>query len=174
VLNLRHIEGKFYLSGGWVDVPKDVLWLKTNRFRAILDLQFSPSDYSQKSHHYISEILQEAGIEYLALPMNDGETPNLENLYEVAANQLAAWDEKYNKRGEKILVKCGVGVSRSVSILIYYYCIRDRLTFTEARAKVRRADNYNYGGLPISIDQIFEIFLKTKFPDISSASGEIE
>lgn len=153
-------------------MPKDAKWLKLNRFRAVLDLQFTPTDYSKKSHNFIRDTLEEQSIEYLPVPMNDGENSNIESLFEVGYNQLADWDEKFTLRNEKILVKCGVGVSRSVAMLIYYYCVRDRLTYTEAKIRISAKDIDNYGGLPISIDMMLEIFLKSKFPDLTSAFGE--
>jgi hypothetical protein len=173
MINFRPIDNKFCLSGGWIDVPKDAKWLKINGFRAILELQFTQIDYTDKSFYFIRDTLEDLSIEYFAVPMNDGENYNINRLFEITRNQLQEWDSKFTRNRDKILVKCGVGVSRSVAVLIDYYCYRDRLTYSEAKIKISNVDKYNYGGLPISIEETFVRFLKSKYPDIS-AFGEKE
>lgn len=168
MINLRPIDDKFYLSGGWIDVPSDVKWLNLNHFRAILDLQFTPDDYSHKSHQFVKDTVENLSIKYLAVPMTDGENYDLKDLYTVTSNQLEFWDGEFTNRRDKILIKCGVGVSRSVSVLIDYYCKRDRLTYTEAKARISNVDRYNHGGLPISIDIVLAEHLKEQYPDISA------
>src|SRR6185369_2541926 len=133
MINLRPIDNKFYLSGGWTDVPKEAHWLQFNHFRAVLDLQFTPDDFTEKSHQFVKETLEDLGIRYLAVPMWDDENADLNQLYTITGNQLEFWDGEYHNSRDKILVKCGVGVSRSVSVLIDYYCKRDRLTYSDAK-----------------------------------------
>lgn len=173
MLNLRGIDGKFYLSGGWVDVPNDAKWLQLNEFRAVLDLQFTKDDYFPKSAQFIKDTLEYVGIDYYAIPMNDGLNQNIDSLFEVGYNILDDWDKKYTHRRDKILVKCGVGVSRSVAMLANYYCTRDRLTFTEARSRIQRIDKFNSGGLPIMIADELDFYLRNEYPDLS-AFGERE
>jgi protein-tyrosine phosphatase len=173
MLNLRPIDNKFYLSGGWTDVPKNAKWLDFNHFRAVLDLQFTPDDYTLKSMSFIRDTLNELNINYSAVPMGDGENPNLNELFNIASNILEDWDVRFTEKRHKILVKCGVGVSRSVAVLIDYYCKRDRLTYTEAKIRIANVDRYNYGGMPISINPIFEIYLRTKYPDLTSFGEKI-
>lgn len=167
MLNLRPIDNKFYLSGGWVDVPKDASWLEFHHFRAVLDLQFTPFDFSLKSSNTVRDMLDEQGIKYLAVPMSDDENNDLDSLFEITNNQLSQWDELYKESRDKILVKCGVGISRSVSVLISYYCQRDRLTYTEAKARIASHDQYNYGGLPIGIELNIDQYLRIRYPDVT-------
>lgn len=176
LFNIRPVDSKFWLSGGWADVPEDSKWLALNEFRAVLDLQFVPpvDTYFYASSGYIKDELEKQGINYLAIPMADGENPNLKSIFEVGYNQIIDWDEKFTHRRDKILIKCGVGVSRSVAMLINYYCVKERLTFTESREKIRRVERFNGVLLPISIDSVLEQFLRNSYPDMSSAFGERE
>lgn len=173
MLNIRPIDGTFYLSGGWIDVPKDARRLNLNFFRAVLDLQFTPDDFTTKSNAFIKDTLSDAGIEYTAIPMYDGDNNNLITIFDVTYNQLHAWKERFKGPRDKILVKCGVGVSRSVAVLINYYCAEERLTFTEAKQRIGNVDKYNYGGLPISIHPDLEHYLHGRYPDLSAFGEKI-
>lgn len=168
MLNLRPIDEKFYLSGGWTDVPKNAKWLEFNHFRAILDLQFTPSDFTSKSESFIFSILDELGIKYAAVLMSDDENNDLKRLFDKTSDILEEWDGLYKGRRDKILVKCGAGVSRSVAVLIDYYCKRDRLTYSEAKAIISKVDRYNYGGLPIGIHPYLENYLRNTYPETSA------
>lgn len=168
MLNLRPVDDKFYLSGGWTDVPEDAKWLKFNNFRGILDLQFTPDDYTAKSFHYIKDELEDLSINYFAVPMTDGENNDLDYTFRATSNQLELWDGEFTHRRDKILVKCGVGVSRSVAVLIDYFCKRDRLTFTEAKIRVSKPDQFNLSILPIGINPALEQYLHSRYPDLSA------
>lgn len=157
-----------------MDVPKDAIWLDFNHFRAVLDLQFTPDDFTEKSHTFIRDILDDKGIKYLAVPMTDDGNNDLDRLFTVTSNQLEFWDGEFQEKRSKILVKCGVGVSRSVAVLIDYLCKRDRLTYAEAKSKIANVDKYNYGGMPIGIDSMIEFYLRARYPNISSAFGDYE
>jgi len=170
MLNLRPVDDKFYLSGGWTDVPEDGKWLKLNNFRAVLDLQFTPDDYTARSFQYIKDELQDLSIEYFAVPMTDGENYDLDYTFRATSNQLEFWDGQFTERRDKILVKCGVGVSRSVAVLIDYFCKRDRLTYTEAKIRVSKPDRF-FSMLPVGIHPDLEWYLRNRYPDLS-AFGE--
>lgn len=171
MLNLRQIDNKFVLSGGWTDVPKDAQWLAKNNFKAVLDLQFTPDNFTPKLYKFVEDSLREVNIEYYPLPMVDGDSPNLDRIFTLATTQLELWDQRYVGRFEKILVKCGVGVSRSVSCLIHYYCSRDRISYSEAKERITRVDKTAYAGLPISVHPELERRLKTLFPAESAFGG---
>jgi len=175
MLNFHQIDNKFCLSGGWTNIEKDALWLKINNIKAVLELQFTPDfgpAYTQL-FEYIKEELSKSNIEYFAVPMYDGPNSDIESIFDTTYEKLQEWEHQFNKRFEKILVKCGVGVSRSVATLIHYYCVRDRLTYDEALFRVQRAD-YSGELLPISIERFFDLYLRTKFPEYESAFGEKE
>lgn len=174
MLNLRQVDDKFVLSGGWTDVPEDAKFLARFHFKAVLDVQFTAENFIEHTVAFIEKHLKEVGIEYFALPMVDGENSNLGRIFDITRRQLEIWDEKYTNKNDRILVKCGVGVSRSVACLIHYYCTRDRLRYTEAKRRIASVDRKNYGGLPISIDGALEKELKRMFPDEkASAFGEV-
>lgn len=179
MLNLRNIDGKFNLSGGWVDVPEDVKWLSSAGFVAVLDLQFtkllsSAEDFRIQSK-FIGDTCLSKGIDYQAIQMNDGFNSNLGEIFNAAYQHLDIWDKLFVGKRDRILIKCGVGVSRSPSILIYYYCRRDNISFKEARDRISSTDwQITNMGLPIYISQEFEMWLKERFPDDPSVFGEVE
>jgi protein-tyrosine phosphatase len=165
MLNLRQIDNKFHISGGWTDVPKDAAFLKQFGFRAVLDLQHTPENFNPINAQFISGILKEHDIDYKYLLMNDGDNADPSSLFDTGEEILGEWDEQFDKRNDKILVKCGVGVSRSVAMLANYYCMRDSVTYREAIARIQVADRYNQGGLPISPASQFIEYLRKQFPE---------
>jgi len=165
MLNFRQIDNKFSLSGGWVDVPSDIKWLKRCGFKGVLDLQFTTFDYNRASVLTIKEACNEVGIEYQALPLDDGPNDDIGTRFEVAYSTLLDWDTKFNNRNDKILVKCGAGVSRSVATLAYFFCRRDSRPYNEIKSLIQRTNYpYSYETMPISVDAFFEKWLKERFP----------
>lgn len=135
MLNYRRIDRKFSISGGWQDVPEDIDYLKDENIVAILDLQFTDND-SQAPVSYCYEQCQKAGIDYRALRMDDGETENTVqamDIFQVGVEIIESLVEKYPDKKQRILIKCGVGVSRSPAMFIAYLCQTERWTYDEAK-----------------------------------------
>lgn len=166
MLNFRQIDRRFVLSGGWVDVPKDAIWLREMDIKYVLDLQFTPDTYLLANEMFIREQLEKQGIGYHVTPMTDDDNNyHLGDIFDSTNALLQDWEEKIkDKRFEKILIKCGVGVSRSPAVLINHFCERYRLSFVESRDKLRRMD-VQVAVVPISINPVFQLYLQSKFPD---------
>lgn len=164
MLNFRQIDSRICLSGGWTDVPVDAKWLASQGIEFVLDLQFTPDSYLPENEDFIRVTLWNNKIEYKTILMYDGDNDNIERIFEDSHNILTDWETKFSNRWSKILIKCGVGVSRSPAVLINHLCIRDRLNYGEARWRIASNDNHMVAP-PISIDRFFEVYLKTKYPD---------
>lgn len=173
MLNLRQIDSKFLLSGGWVDVPKDTAWLEQVGIKAVLDLQFTKDAFNFRSQSkYIENECLSHHIDYVAIPLDDGPNEDVERVFGQAYETLYEWENLYTGKGDHILIKCGVGVSRSPAVLTYYYCKRDKISFVEARERFKFSDYMNSNaGLPISMAYFFEKFLKERFPDADEWRG---
>ena len=162
--NLRKIN-KFYLSGGWVHVPKDLKHLQTLNIKAILDLQFFPGDSQNKAYiNYISEEAEKVGIEYRGMPMVDGDNDNLSDIFGTGAETLEKWELQFPKKRDSILVKCAAGVSRSASMLINYLCARDNKSYVDVLHMIRNAEE-QYAMFGVSPSYEFVKYLKSKYPD---------
>ena len=161
MLNFRQTDNKFGLSGGWVNLNEDIKWLTIFKFKAVLDLQFSKFDYNRASILSIKEVCDETGIEYQALPLDDGYNDDIGTRFEVAYATLLDWDTKFIGKTDRILVKSGAGISRSVATLAYFYCRRDLLSYKKVRTQIQSRD---YSGQPIGVDSFFEKWLLERFP----------
>jgi protein-tyrosine phosphatase len=169
MLNIRKID-KFWLSGGWQDLDEDIKFLKENKFRAVLDLQFTY--YDEVNTADIQEMLDT--IEYKAIPMMDGDGNNLREIFQEGYDFLIDADSFYTEKKDKILVKCGAGVSRSSAMLIAYFCESRRMSFREAKNYVRVQEDKDWN-MQWHADPapIFQFFLRNKYPE-SSVFGEKE
>ncbi len=67
-------------------------------------------------------------FKYLKIPLYDFEYQELEDY----VNQTNKFIEEGSNKGNKILIHCGEGVSRSVAICLMYMIIIKKYTFTEA------------------------------------------
>ncbi len=67
-------------------------------------------------------------FKYLKIPLYDFEYQELEDY----VNQTNKFIEEGSNKGNKILIHCGEGVSRSVAICLMYMIILKKYTFTEA------------------------------------------
>ena len=174
MLNLRKIENKFYLSGGWQNIEKDVAYLADNGFKAVIDVQFTPDD--DVNTNDILEKLADEGIAYQSIWMYDSEyNQDLDGILDTSAQYLTEADEYFTNKKDKILVKCGAGVSRSAAILINYLCQSRRLEFLEALNYVRTQEQKNFDYmLGISLDPSFTFHLLKKYPTTFSAFGKKE
>lgn len=174
VLNLRKIESKFYLSGGWQNIEKDVEYLADNGFKAVIDVQFTPDD--EVDTNDILEMLADEGIAYQSIWMYDSDyNQDLDGILNTSAEYLTEADEYFINKKDKILVKCGAGVSRSAAILINYLCQSRRLTFDEALNYVRNQEQKNFDYmLGVSLEPSFACRLRQKYPETESAFGEKE
>jgi hypothetical protein len=165
LLNLRQIDRKFVISGGFTDLHKDVKYLVAIGVVAILDVGLTADDDIDGMVQTIGDACFEEGIEYAHIPMRDDEFNwNLEGIWTTAAEILRKWEEKYPKRRQLILVKCATGVSRSASCLIYYLCEKNRWSYVEALNYVRdgEAHKTEFG---VSLNNYFHNTLKGMFPD---------
>ena len=169
VLNLRQID-KFALSGGWISLKMKTL--ADLGFKAVLDLQFTPDD---DINPRIVEKVTDAGMEYERILFYDAEyNVDLEGIFEEGYEILDAWDKKYQEKDDKLLIKCGAGISRSVAMLCNYYCISRRMSYQEAADYIRSKKNPYDISPQFGILYAFQKHLQTKFPDSSSAFGEKE
>lgn len=165
MLNLRPID-KFILSGGWEYIYYDVQRLKNLGVVAVLDLQFTPEDQGL-AYAATTEACQDAGIAYKVVRMRDDEfNRDIENLFARTYNILDIWADEFPGEDQKILVKCGVGTSRSPAVLINYYCVANRWTFTEAKQYIEDAEA-DWSQLGLALDPFFTYTLKNMYPDPS-------
>src|SRR3989304_8008242 len=149
MLNLRQIDYKFYLSGGWQNVPKDLDELKYLGIKAILDLQFIPwetmydKNDTLSSIKFITDEAKEEDIHYEAILMRDDEhNVYLPDLLLQGYEFIASMEKVFSKRKDKILIKCGAGISRSPAMLINYLCIKNRWSYVEALNYIREKEEY--------------------------------
>jgi len=140
MLNARRVDDKFFISGGWQDIERDTEWLKMENIRAVLDMQYVPYD-SANLPYFVKSYLADEGIEYLSIPMYDGEmNENLAELYTLGENTLEDWDKRFTHKRDRILVKCAAGISRSVSQYLNYICKRDGLTYWRAESEFSKRE----------------------------------
>lgn len=169
ILNLRQID-KFYLSGGWsANILKDIEYLKTLNIKAILDLQMSQADIEfigQRPIEFILNSMKEHGIDYKAVPMSDDEfNINLGNTLFEGSQFLSAMEKKYPAKKDKILVKCGAGISRSPTQLINYLCQVRNSSYIDILSYIRMKEEYAGIGFGSSPNPIFADHLKKIYPD---------
>jgi hypothetical protein len=179
MLNPRQIDKKFWISGGWQNAPIDIQWLKTENIRAVLDLQFTPNDDDSRPD-FIFDMLDEEDIAYSHIKMFDGDYNwDLKEILDLGEALLKDWDLTYTKKKDRILIKCGAGVSRSVAHYLNYICGRDEICFADALANFRNAEiewakiNADLNFWPASPDYSFKDYLNKKYPIKESAFGEI-
>jgi protein-tyrosine phosphatase len=175
MLNLRKVDNRFYLSGGWQDIFLDVQRLKLNKIGAVLDLQYT---FVDEIDNTVPDALEKEGIEYKRINMYDGEyNQNIGKIFDEGAEWLAVAELKVEPK-KFILVKCGAGVSRSAAMLINYLCMARRLTYSEVlnNIKVTEENGKWLSGmmLGVSLDPSFDYELKKRYPDYDSAFGEKE
>ena len=180
MLNPRQIDKKFWVSGGWQNVPVDIQWLKAENIRAVLDLQYTPNDDDSRPN-FIFGILSEEDIVYSYIKMYDGDYNwDIGAIFDLGESYLRIWDSFITEKKSRILIKCGAGVSRSVAHYLNYVCFRDKISFREALANFRDAENEwakvnaDQNFWPASLDPSFVDYLNKKYPVKESAFGEIE
>lgn len=157
MLNLRRIDKKFFLSGGWENPMEDVLILKNLGIGAVLDLQYTPDDhkFNKEAEQRIKAILEHNEIEYWITPMFDGEQEHIEDIFTEGHDALFSWLGTLDSK-TRLLVKCGNGVSRSPAMLIYFYCQEMNMSYEAAYNLIYKAGD-------IYIDSFFKDWLKVKF-----------
>lgn len=179
MLNARKIDRKFFISGGWQDIERDTKWIKTENIRAILDVQYTNYD-SPNVPGYIKNHLKDEDIQYEYILMHDGEgNDSLENIFTKGQEILTDWDNQFTNKKDRILIKCGAGVSRSVSQYLNYRCYRDSISFRDAYEQFRDnedrwaniyADENFWPGMP---SREFVKYISEKYPTNDSAFGEV-
>lgn len=168
LVNWRKID-KFYLSGGWNDVPENAKFLAYSRIKAVLDLQyFVDGFWSQKDRDravlFIREELAKYGIDYLAIDMYDSEhNLTFDDLLDQGTNFLTEMEEKYPEKRDGILVKCAAGISRSATQLINHLCISRRMSYVEALNYIREKEHRQGIEFGASPNYFFAEQLKKKF-----------
>lgn len=180
MFNIRRVDKKFYISGGWENIERDAEWLKTENIRAVLDLQYTIDDNTNVPN-FVKTYLVDEGIEYEYIQMYDASyNRDIAGLYERGQSILEAWDNKFTNKKDRILIKCAGGVSRSVSHYLNYICKRDNISYIEARENLwqreRELMGYSDGtffwmGEP---NLAFEVFLSAKYPSPYRASDYYE
>jgi len=175
MLNLRRVDKRFYLSGGWQDIFIDVLQLDRHKIRAVLDLQYTMIDEIDNT---VPEALKKEGIAYKRINMYDGEyNQNLGQILDEGAEWLSVMELKIEPKAF-ILVKCGAGVSRSAAMLINYLCMSRRMTYDEASQGIHTIEENGrwLSGmiLGVSLDPSFDYELRKRYPEYGSAFGEKE
>jgi protein-tyrosine phosphatase len=174
MLNIRKVDKKFFLSGGWQNIFLDIQQLKSFKISAVLDLQYTTIDEIDDT---VPIALTKEGIEYKRINMYDGEyNADLAKILDEGAEWLSVMELKVDENN--ILVKCGAGVSRSAAMLINYLCMSRRLTFHEVRNSIRTTEENGkwLSGmvLGISLDPSFTYELSKRYPEYGSAFGEKE
>jgi hypothetical protein len=180
MLNAKKVDKKFWISGGWQDIERDIEWLKTENIRAILDMQYTPSD-DPNLYRYVAGLVREEGILYHNILIYDGDyNYNVGELFDEGADYLEKCDKGFTDKKDRILVKCGVGASRSVAMYLNYICKRDSLDLIEAFTNLQNAEDswalLNGGAnfYPAMPDISFITYLAKKYPVQKSAFGDIE
>jgi protein-tyrosine phosphatase len=164
MLNFRQIDKNFCLSGGWQDLDSDLENLHQAGIRFIIDVGLTPADEYATMVAYTQERAEAIGIEYVCFPMYDDEfNDDVEYSWDLIADIIAG-AEKTLSRKEKILIKCGAGVSRSVSTFIYFLCQNKRMSAREALNYIRDAERFKteFGASP---NTFFWNILRKKFPE---------
>lgn len=167
VLNFRKID-KFYLSGGWNNLPDNISLLRANRIKAVLDLQFTPDGGIYENYSAaiaaIKAKLAEDNIEYRAIRMRDDEfNADFDGVLSEGTEFLTEMEEKYPEKRDGILVKCGAGISRSSTMLINHLCITRRMSYLEALAYLRKREEDQAIQFGSSPNQFFAEKLKKRF-----------
>lgn len=161
MLNFRKID-RFYLSGGWDNLPENINLLKLNKIKAVLDLQFISQKESETASRYIKEKLGD--IQYYALAMYDSEFNNdLGAILDFGHECLEKLEEKFPNKNDGILVKCAAGISRSPAMLINHLCISRRMNYAEALNYLRdkeSAQGIDFGSSP---NEFFAQYLREKY-----------
>lgn len=162
MINFRQVSSKYFISGGWEDITRDPELLTYHRIGAVLDLQYTETD-AESMPYDCAVACAEFDIQYEWIPFSDIDTyaPSyLSDIFEEAHSVLNEFEEEFPKH--KILVKCGMGTSRSPSALIYHLCKRDSLPYQEVLSALRNAE-YNKP-LGVSPNPAFAAFLRKEFP----------
>lgn len=138
--NFRQVDKQFFLSGGWQNLPEDVKFLEENRIEAVLDLQFTPAD-DETAPAGVNAALATVGIDFAYLTMYDVTLFGTDMGYDIedafikGIKVLTEFAEKY----DRVLVKCGVGMSRSPAMLAAYLCDSNKsANYDEAIAYIRK------------------------------------
>lgn len=161
MLNARKID-KFYLSGGWENLPHDSQALVKHKIKAVLDLQFTPADMSGPIV-MVETVLTDAGIEYQHIPMWDGNLgQDIEAIFSSATAILAAYEIRYPDPKDFLMVKCAAGISRSPSTLIAHYCETRRWNYREALDFIRKREQYS-AAWQADPNPVFSSLLKRKY-----------
>jgi len=185
LINFRRID-RFYLSGGWNNLPENISLLRQNRIKAVLDLQFTPDAGMYANYgpaiEAIKSKLAEDSIAYHAIRMTDDEfNLDFDGILNEGHEILTGWEEKFKpeprvqQSGKKkviqmsppiagILVKCGAGISRSPTMLINHLCITDRLSYLEALNYLRKKEYDQAVQFGSSPNYYFAEQLKRKYP----------
>jgi protein-tyrosine phosphatase len=78
-----------------------------------------------------------APVEIRHIPMEDDETPEVEEQILDAVNQLQVWQ----REGHTVLVHCRAGISRSATVVLAWMILFQNLTLDDAWKKVVAARN---------------------------------
>ncbi len=163
--NFRKID-KFYLSGGWTQVPKNLSFLSHYNIKAILDVQWHPADWEsmQSSREFISQQASTYEMQYIPLAMRDDEfNVNLDSALETGHEILKGWETQFPSKRDNILIKCAAGISRSPTMLIYHLCIERRMSYIEALTYIRAQESKNFTEFGSSPNPYFSQYLRNKF-----------
>jgi len=167
MINFRPTDyPKIYLSGGWENIANDPEFLFSQNIKAVLDLQYTVNDAASLPMT-VRDALSEWDIEYTYYPFEDTENYSASALEESLSNMslvLNEWEEKYPRRNQHILIKCGAGVSRSPTAYLYYMCNRYGGSYLSRLWELRWEEEgwTQFGSSP---NVAFHSFLKKKFPD---------
>jgi hypothetical protein len=175
MFNYRDIDDKFAISGGWANPYRNAQFLTEKGITAVVDLQYDPLDWIKEAEN-IERMLASKGIAYLHIPMFDGPNKGLKHIYEKGYKFIS---EHYPNG--RVLVKCAMGLSRSPSMLAYWYCKNRGMSFPEAHDLIYTASgepkeiSYNSMGKtfkliqhPVAISGALWEFLMEKFPGYRS------
>lgn len=167
--NLRKIDEKFYLSGGWDKPEADIELLKRLNIKGILDVEWAYDDGWESSYiAYVQSVINTHKIDYYSMFMVDGhEEQNLPLLLEHGYEFLKRLEIKYPNIEDKILVKCAAGISRSSTQLINYLCGTKSLSAIQGLEYVRNGEKYQPIQWPATPNSTFFEYLKKKYPSVA-------
>lgn len=170
--NFRQIDKKLYLSGGWTDIDNDPDLLAHYNVKAVVDLQYSPDDDWKNLTKTVENRLAEYDIDYAPFVLYDSDyNVDAREVFMAAADKIAEFiAQNADSKRDAVLIKCGAGLSRSVTALIWYLGYYRQMSYVQALDWYNsHLADYNPSYQPYmqthAINAYFMHLLKKEFPE---------